>query len=142
MPVRKANLNDLESINNLLDHIEGSPGSKEFLIDKFATLLSQEDVHVFLFDLNTNIIGLAVVQTVFEIGLHKNTMLITCLVVDNRYRNEGVGKRLEQFCNRFAIDSGCGRIQLYCSSESSAAHYFYPAVGYTESPKFYTKELE
>ena len=142
MPIRKANLGDLDSINGLLGYIEGYSKIKELLAAKFATLLGQEGVYVFLFELNTGVIGLAAVQTVFEIGMHKNTMLITYLVVDDRYRNEGVGKRLEQFCTSFAIERGCGRIQLHCSSDQTAAHYFYPALGYTESPKFYTKELE
>ena len=106
MPIRKANLGDLDSINGLLGYIEGYSKIKELLAAKFATLLGQEGVYVFLFELNTGVIGLVAVQTVFEIGMHKNTMLITYLVVDDRYRNEGVGKRLEQFCTSFAIERG------------------------------------
>ena len=49
MPIRKANLGDLDSINGLLGYIEGYSKTKEFLAVKFATLLGQEGVYVFLF---------------------------------------------------------------------------------------------
>jgi GNAT superfamily N-acetyltransferase len=141
MSIRKATMEDLDAINILLDHLGGYYDTNAFLSTKLPTLLDNTECYVFVYEYNEDVIGLLTCQVIMELGLEKNTMLITYLVVNEQYRGIGAGRRLEQHCCDLATAKGCGRIQLHCSVRRTRAHNFYKSLGYTESPKYFTKSL-
>jgi N-acetylglutamate synthase-like GNAT family acetyltransferase len=142
MPIRKANLNDLDAINILLDQLGGYHNTQSFLSVKLPTLLSDATQYIFVYEQDDDVIGLASAQIILELGLEKDTMLITYLVVNDQYRSLGVGRKLEQHCCDLAISNNCGRIQLHCSKRRTRAHDFYQSLGYAESPKYFSKQLQ
>jgi len=141
MPIRKACADDLEAVTLLLDALGGYPHTESFLATKLPTILNTHEVNLFVYEYQETVIGLAAAQEIIELGLAKNSLLITYLVVSDQYRGMGIGRLLEQHCCELAISKGCGRIQLHCAAQRTRAHNFYQSLGYAESPRYFTKQL-
>jgi N-acetylglutamate synthase-like GNAT family acetyltransferase len=141
MSIRKATIEDLDAINILIDHLGGYHHTDTFLSAKLAVLLDDAECYIFVYEHNERVVGLLSCQVILELALEKNTMLITYLVVNDEYRGIGAGRSLEQYCCELALKKGCGRIQLHCAARRNRAHNFYQSLGYTESPKYFTKLL-
>jgi GNAT superfamily N-acetyltransferase len=90
-------------------------------------------------EVKKQLLGLASLMIIQELGLESNTALITYLVVDAESRSTGIGKQLENACNDIALERNCCRIQLHCSSTRLRAHTFYESLGYKEYPKYFLK---
>ena len=67
---------------------------------------------------------------------------ITALVVADRARGRGVGRRLVAEAERIARAHRCGRIEVTSAEHRAAAHAFYLALGYHEQRKRFLKHLE
>ena len=55
--------------------------------------------------------------------------LITALVVAERARGLGVGRRMVEAARAWARDAGCVRLLVTSAEHRAAAHAFYPACG-------------
>ncbi|NLM37332.1 MAG: GNAT family N-acetyltransferase [Firmicutes bacterium] len=76
--------------------------------------------------------------------LHKDTTVeIAGLVVDQKYRRMGIGKRLLDAAEEWAKDRGCNQVTLVSNITREAAHQFYQAAGYqrTKTQYAFKKEL-
>jgi GNAT superfamily N-acetyltransferase len=143
MPIRKATINDLDQICSLLSQLGGYNGSEKFLGSKLHGLLNHPDYYLLVYDdeVKKQLLGLASLTIIQELGLERNTALITYLVVAEESRGTGIGKQLENACHDIALQRNCCRIQLHCSSTRLRAHQFYESLGYKEYPKFYLKAI-
>ena len=66
---------------------------------------------------------------------------ITALVVADRARGRGVGRRLVAEAERIARERRCLRIEVTSAEHRAAAHAFYLALGYDEKRKRFLKHL-
>jgi GNAT superfamily N-acetyltransferase len=139
MAIRLANKGDLNQICNLLGELGGYDDTNTFMAHKLQSLIEHPDHYLFVDENNDVLDGLASVLIIPELGLNRNTALITYLVVSTSSRSKGIGKKLEQECYRLAKEKNCARIQLHCSATRIRAHKFYESLGYEESPKYFSK---
>ena len=75
------------------------------------------------------------------IGVGKDFAHLSYLIVDESYRSEGIGRRLEETVTHIALEHGCDRIVAHCHSRRTRAHAFYLRQGFIESPKYLIKKL-
>ena len=141
MAIRQATLRDTEQICQLLEELGGYDNSKEFLSGRIGHIMNHPDHYLLVYEESHGIVGLASLHILLELGLSSDTAILRYLVVSTRSRSQGIGKLLEERCAEIAKRRGCGRIQLHCAERREKAHAFYQRQGYTESPKWFTKDV-
>jgi ribosomal protein S18 acetylase RimI-like enzyme len=55
------------------------------------------------------------------------------VVVDSRYRREGIGRLLMDYVISRARQAGCHKVQLHSSKKRQEAHQFYRSLGFDDS---------
>ncbi|WP_160139716.1 GNAT family N-acetyltransferase [Chryseobacterium sp. c4a] len=142
MNLRKMNEKDVEVVIKLLDQL-GYPNTKEFLPSKIKSLLEDSDEYLIVAeDWEGNVIGFISIHIIPQIALKGDFARISYFSVEENYRSSGIGKLLEEYCEKVARERNCDRIELHCNFHREKAHRFYDRQGYTEFPKYFMKKLQ
>ena len=54
------------------------------------------------------------------------------LVIDEQYRNKGIGKLLIEKAKQWSRERGIGKLRLRCNVKRTATHKFYEHLGFSE----------
>ena len=70
------------------------------------------------------------------------TAHISALVVDENHRSQGIGEKLLEAANEFALARHCGRIEVLSNKIRERAHAFYERSGFSgQSHRYFRKGL-
>ena len=69
--------------------------------------------------------------SVTDLLMLPNQVILWGLVVDENYRNQGIGQALIQSIEQWANQLGCAGIMLYSNIKRQETHLFYEKNGYT-----------
>lgn len=134
--VRKATIQDADSIFRLVkDFATSFNPQKEFFIQSYKDLLSDEKAFVFVEDNGNKIVGYSlgfIHNTFFANG---NVAWLEEIMVDEKYRRSGIGSELVKVFEQKAIDNDCKLIAL----STRRAADFYLAIGFEESATYFRK---
>ena len=73
---------------------------------------------------------------------HKSTELyMPELIVLERYRNRGIGRRLVESSISLGVEHGCHRIRLESGNQRKGSHRFYLRLGFEQNSLSFTKPL-
>ena len=145
--IREASDKDIPVILELLYDLGRSKPQKDSDIDTFRKLItkyltdSDKQILVVVLD-DVKIIGMA--SMVFLPRLNRTTreMYIPELVVLEKYHNQGIGKKLINFCIALAKEKKCHRIRLESGNQRKESHQFYKHLGFEQSALSFTKNLD
>ena len=144
--VRTASDNDLPVILGLLYELGRPKPQKDSDVDIFRKLVKKyvtdSDKKILVAEIDDmKIIGM--VSMVFLPRLNRTTleMYIPELVVLEKYRNQGIGKKLIDSCISFANEKKCHRIRLESGNQRKESHQFYKSLGFEQSALSFTKNL-
>ncbi len=88
--------------------------------------------NVFVAEMDNNVIGYIAISIdeLFVVSYKK--MQIQGIVVDEKYKGQGIGKALMQRAEEYARENECGAIDLLSGIRraASGAHHFYKSIGY------------
>ncbi|MFT4205439.1 MAG: GNAT family N-acetyltransferase [Chitinophagaceae bacterium] len=141
MVIRKIKTSDSEKISDLLTQLE-YPDSAPFLQRKIRLLADNPNEHaVVAVDELDEVVGFISIHIIAQIALEKDFARISYFCVDESRRSAGIGKLLEENCEKVARANNCDRIEVHCHSRREKAHLFYYRQGYAESPKYLIKKL-
>ncbi|MEO6978029.1 MAG: GNAT family N-acetyltransferase [Mucilaginibacter sp.] len=141
MAIRKATKNDAAAIRDLLEQLD-YPVANGFVEDKLAAIINHPDQVLLVYTLENKVVAFISIHFVPQIAMPGDFAVISYFSVDNDARGKGIGKELEDYCTKLALDRKCDRIQVHCHSRRIEAHKFYERQGYEESPKYYVKKLQ
>ncbi len=144
MHIRRATVNDMEGINNLLCqvlkvHSDGRPdlfkaNTKKYTDDELAELIKDDTKPIFVAaDESENILGYAF--CVFQQHINNNiltdikTLYIDDLCVDENCRGQHIGRKLYDYVMDFARQSGCYNLTLNVWALNDSALGFYKSLG-------------
>jgi GNAT superfamily N-acetyltransferase len=88
-----------------------------------------------------DVVGVVIVHLIKPIHVDDAWALLSALVVDGKCRISGVGRRLLDRAEAFAIEHGCSQLELSSSSARTGAHKFYERNGYQEKRLRFVKTL-
>jgi GNAT superfamily N-acetyltransferase len=138
MNIRKATLKDQGAIKNLLDQLE-YPGTEHFLPQKIEALLNHPDSVLLVYELDEKVLAVMTIFFIPQLALSGDFARISYFAVDRDARSKGIGKEMEEYCTRLALERNCDRIEVHCHQRRTAAHRFYQRQGYVDSPKYLMK---
>lgn len=99
----------------------------------------------FVLEMEGEIIGFLAYHILPQFHSHERHMRIVSLVVDQKCRKKGIGKKLLQEAERIAKETGCSCIELTSAAHRrvSGAHTFYLHQGYIANGEkvYFRKEL-
>lgn len=132
---------DAAAVANLLQQL-GYEGLENFLHEKIHSLMADPDEYCLVAEeTNGQVIGFISIHIIPQIALNGDFARISYFAVDEHFRSRGVGRLLEEHCEKIAREQNCDRIELHSHSRWEDAHRFYDRQGYVESPKYFVKKL-
>jgi GNAT superfamily N-acetyltransferase len=140
MVIRSANKKDCENCLKLLrqlwspeyelDSAQSERLSPEKLHELYGCILENPDCEVVVAEKDNHVIAMMDLkfrETFFHGGW---TMLIEDLVVDEKFRRQGVGQRMVGLAEEMAMRRGCCTVELNSDLYREDTHRFWEAMGY------------
>jgi GNAT superfamily N-acetyltransferase len=140
MSIRTAVLDDSINIGKLLAQLD-YPGTDDFLKQKMEVIIQNPLEELFVYEENGEVVAFMVLEFLPQLGLRGDIARIGYFSVDQDFRNKGVGREMEEHCEKLARERKCDRIEVHCHERRKDAHRFYYRQGYHESPKYLMKSL-
>jgi N-acetylglutamate synthase-like GNAT family acetyltransferase len=140
MGIRRAKITDGMVIKDLLEQL-GYPNTQDFLVRKMKAIQQNGNAELIVYEMEGKVVALMAIDFITQLALEGDFTRISYFVVDAAVRNTGIGEEMENFCTRWAMEKGCDRIEVHCSDRRVGAHQFYGKCGYSESPKYFIKQL-
>ena len=144
--VKSASENDIPLILGLSYDLGRPKPKQDSDVDDFRKVVKQyikdSDKQILVAQINdVEIVGM--VSIVFLPRLnHKSTELyIPELIVLEKYRNQGIGKKLIESSISLGIKHGCHRIRLESGNQRKESHQFYIRLGFEQNSLSFTKSL-
>ena len=141
--IRKANINDLNSIKNLLEeilyvHHKLRPDifkekGQKFSDDELLSFLKDDNNLIFVYEIDGKVVG----HLFLDIKIYNETgathpyktLFIEDLSIDEDYRRQGIGKSLMNFAFDYAKTIGAGNVKLHVWEGNTSAIKFYESLG-------------
>jgi GNAT superfamily N-acetyltransferase len=128
--IRQAEIQDAERIAILCEQL-GYSATLEEIKQRLGKILNNDSYIFYVATLaNEYVIGWAQAH-IYELILMPTQALLHGLVVDENYRNNGIGKLLMQRIEEWAYEVGCEGVQVRSNVKRKEAHLFYEKIGYT-----------
>ncbi|MBD5798733.1 GNAT family N-acetyltransferase [Bacillus pseudomycoides] len=142
MEIRKARLDDVHDLAMLMKHL-GYPTTIEKMKVRLQNIFSHPDYYTLVAEENERVIGMIGLCTGIlytEDGIYAR---IIALVVDEEFRNQGIGKSLIEAAEKWAMEQGIDSICLNSGNreERHHAHQFYKCMGYVEKSTGFVKRF-
>jgi ribosomal protein S18 acetylase RimI-like enzyme len=139
MKVRKANINDHLALVNLYKNDTNSNESKLKIIDElFKEILKKEQSHVYVCTDQKNVIlGYIAIHLICFPMIAIREIYISDLYILKNKRGKGVGKKLIQVVEKFAVNNNYQRLML--NNKKTAESYkrdFYNKLGFKKRDEF------
>lgn len=143
LSIRKSTENDIPSILNLLYELERPKPLDEDEVKIFKTKIqnyfSDSDKSVLVAEQEKSVVGIVSIVYLQRLNRAKFEMYIPELIVTEKLRNSGIGKKLIQHCIVLAKEKNCYRIRLESGNKRKESHKFYKSIGFEQSALSFTK---
>lgn len=106
-------------------------------------LTKPQQIIIFVAELDNEIVGYANTWTVYSIFSGGKALTIDDLYIHTSYRRSGIGEKIMEYLNDFAVKNSYKRIQLHAELENKRAHNLYKKLGFNqEGMLFFMKKLD
>lgn len=141
MGIRPVRIDDHKRISELLEQL-GYPGTAPFMADKMARMIECPDEQVLVYEIQGVVQALISLHFIAQIALPGDFARISYFIIDDRFRGQGIGKEMLEYCTNLAKQRRCDRFEVHSHTRRTGAHRFYIREGFEESPKYLIKSLE
>jgi len=143
--IRDAIKQDISDILLLLYEL-GRPKPLDSDMDTFENLVTQYitnlDKQILVAIDESKIVGMISMMFLPRLNRTTHEMYIPELVVLKKYQNQGIGKKLINYCITISKDKKYHRIRLESGNIRSESHQFYKHLGFEQSALSFTLNLE
>lgn len=141
--IRKANVNDSESIGRILYqvnalHAKGRPdifieGTKKFSDEELKEILKGDEIEFYVYEINDEICAYVCVEIheyeKCESRYERKELYVEDLCVDEKYRRQGIASKLLDYVIELGRNRGCGYLTLNVWNFNEGAKAFYEKEG-------------
>jgi GNAT superfamily N-acetyltransferase len=133
--IRDAADGDAEALAPLMEQLMHRPCTPDQIRARLRRLAGTGVDRVLVAVVEGSVLGLAGVNYAWLFHADVPTARLMSIVVDERCRGHGIGRRLVEASVDQARAWGCDRIELTSRLERTDAHLFYETVGFTHVSK-------
>ena len=139
--IRKANIKDLDAINELLYEVHAihyklrpdifTDGVKKYSDEEIKEIMKDNNRNIFVYEEDNKVLGYVfwIIYTNTNPSLQSiKTLYIDDFCVLENERGKGIGKKLYEYIKEFAKHNDCYNITLNVWNNNSAYH-FYQSLG-------------
>jgi GNAT superfamily N-acetyltransferase len=143
MKVREFQTEDLPQLVHLMDQL-GYPTSLERLESRFSNIQSQPNYHTLVAELNNKVVGMVGLCHNLFYEYDSSYVRIVAFIVDTDHRRKGIGEKLMNEAEKWAIEQEATHILLNSGNreERKVAHKFYLNMGYKNKSTGFSKSLD
>lgn len=138
--IRCAQMEDATVIHELLSQL-GYENSQEQIQSRLKSLLFDCTQKLLLAEVDGVVVGLAALICFPYFHDGERLARLSSLVVEQRSRGQGIGKRLLIAAEQWARIQNCQRLELTTSTKRTDAHRFYERENYAFSARRYVKDI-
>ena len=139
MDFRIGNRNDLTGILELYKQLGNSNGSS-FNINEANKIwddnIENNNIKYFIAEEEEKILGslyICIIPNLSNNG--KSIGFIENVIIDEKYRNKGIGKKLIEMAIEYARENNCYKVSLQSGIKRTEAHKFYEKIGFNGGSK-------
>jgi predicted N-acetyltransferase YhbS len=133
--IRKAVPQDIPRILELYEELTENKQdiSPDTVQRVFAEIAAMPDHEFLIAEINGLAVGSIYLQIVPNLshGAHPWAE-VENLIVDGRYRRQGIGRLLLEYAVKRSREAGCYKVQLLSNKKRHEAHQFYHAMGFED----------
>jgi N-acetylglutamate synthase-like GNAT family acetyltransferase len=143
--IRESTDNDIPSILSLLYELERpkplDDNDVKVFKNKIHNYFSDSQKIILVAEKDRNIVGVVSIIYLQRLNRAKLEMYIPELIVTEKLRYSGIGKKLIQYCIDLAKKKECYRIRLESGNQRNESHKFYKSIGFEQSALTFTKNV-
>ncbi|WP_151734536.1 GNAT family N-acetyltransferase ['Paenibacillus yunnanensis' Narsing Rao et al. 2020] len=145
LQIRKCGKNDLECVTTLLREF-GYPTTLSVMKERMEVMEQDSFRRTMVAELDDEVVGMIELRQVHSYYKQADCIMeITALIVGEKHRGSGLGRRLVSAAEDFARERGCSQVFLRSGNraERAPAHAFYRRVGFEMSSGYrFSKQLQ
>jgi GNAT superfamily N-acetyltransferase len=92
-------------------------------------ILSDDNLELLVYELEGKVMGFISIHFITQIALQGDFARIDYFSVNAAARSAGIGKEIEQYCEKLATERNCDRLEVHCHERRLDAHRFYYRQG-------------
>ena len=143
MHIRTANIHDIKALTSLMEQL-GYPTTEDQMTGRLQALAAHPSYHTLVAEMDGHVVGMAgLCQSLFyeQDGCY---VRIQAFVVDDYYRRKGIGQKLLEAIECWAVEQGASALVLNSGNreERNAAHQFYKQQGFEGKSTGFIKQLK
>ncbi|MDF2883578.1 MAG: GCN5-like N-acetyltransferase [Clostridiaceae bacterium] len=140
MIIEKLRLEDIEELLNLYKELVPNENSLNKSIETYKKMLEDDKYLLLAAKENNKIVGSALAVCCLFLAFDQGSFLvIEDVIVKDGLRGIGIGKRLMEAIDEFAVKNNCVYSILVSSDYRKDAHKFYESAGFTEEVRGFRK---
>jgi Acetyltransferases len=141
MIIRKASLDDIESVYSLLCELENNKFPVNKFKDVFVENFKNPLVNYFICESDDSIIAFSSMHIQYLLHHCSKVAEIQELVVKEKYKGNGIGKKLFTEMVNTAKKNNCSLLEVCCNQKRVQSHGFYEHCGMLKSHYKFTYKL-
>ena len=143
--IRESILDDIQSILTLLYDLDRprplNDGEVKIFKNRISSYFLDSQKNIIVAEQNKTIVGVVSIIYLQRLNHVKTEMYIPELIVTEKLRYSGIGKKLIQYCVELAKKKNCYRIRLESGNQRAESHKFYKHIGFEQSAQFFSKHI-
>lgn len=141
MEIRKIKLEHLDSVFELLNELYENKIEYSNFTKKYKESLKDSNFYGIVAIECNKVVGVLISRVISRLAKKNNILFIDDLIVNQKYRNTGIGKLLIQTATTYAISKECGALELTSMIQNVNAHRFYENNGFEKRQYKFKKHL-
>lgn len=143
MIIEKLQKEDIPELLELYKMLVSFENTLEKSQDIYEEILKDENYSVFVVKENNQLIGSAMAICCKSLACEgKNFLVIEDVIVKEGLRGRGVGRKLFEYIDEYAIKNNCMYSILVSSDYRKGAHAFYEKMGFADGVRGFRKLYE
>ncbi len=127
--IRKIIDDDFRKLTELINEL-GYPSSINSVSERLSRINSSKCYNTLVAEVEGKVVGFIGLCKLYAYEFDGEYVRITALVVNEQYRGRGIGTKLLESAEKWAIDEGATAITLNSGMDRKEAHEFYKKNGY------------
>lgn len=140
MIIEKLRIEEIPDVFKLYNELIPSKHDVNILHKKYLEIVNNDNYAVLVAKEGKDIMGIAMGICCTTLSYpDKNFLVIEDVIVSMKFRGRGIGKKLLESLDSFALEMNCVYAILISSDFREGAHEFYKKLGYTDGVKGFRK---